>query len=125
MTHELAHRMEDHNPEISIATKQFLKRRTEGHQRERYHRSEWTTADGFADRYMGKDYPNTHHTELFSCGMEAVAHGRFGGLRGQARIDLSGPNGKNTIDTLKPTRADPEHLALVLGLLASANKKLR
>ncbi|OHU98199.1 hypothetical protein BKN37_21070 [Mycobacterium talmoniae] len=122
MIHELAHRMEDRNPEISFVTKHFLHQRTAGQPKERYYKNEWTTPDGFADRYMGKDYPNTHHTELLSCGMEAITHGRFGGLRGQASIDLNNPDGKSAIETIIPLRADPEHLALVLGILAAANK---
>ena len=47
--------------------------------------------DGFSDRYMGKDYAGTHHTELFSCGMEAITHGRFGGLTGRPSIFLPAP----------------------------------
>ncbi|MGD9622255.1 MAG: hypothetical protein AB7G47_19700 [Mycolicibacterium sp.] len=118
MTHELAHRMEDRNPEIGIATKEFLRRRTTGLPKQRYYKKEFVTEDSFADRYMGKDqYPGTEHTELFSCGMEALAHGRFGGLRGHVHLDLSTPD-------LRPiaNRADPEHLALILGLLATANR---
>lgn len=117
MTHELAHRMEDRNPEIGIATKEFLRRRTEGLPKQLYYRKELVTEDSFADRYMGKDhYRGTEHTELFSCGMEAVAHGRFGGLRGHTHVDLSAPDLRHAAP-----RADPEHLALVLGLLATAN----
>ncbi|GAT07716.1 hypothetical protein H7I77_09805 [Mycolicibacterium novocastrense] len=124
MTHELAHRMEDRNPEISIATKHFLNRRTEGLPKERYHRKELVVPDGFAHRYMGKDYPGSNYTELFSCGMEAVAHGRFGGLRGHTKVDLTAPSATSNLDQVNPPRADPEHLALVLGLLATANKRL-
>lgn len=125
MTHELAHRMEDRNPEISVATKHFLQRRTQGQPKQRYYKTEWVIPDGFADRYIGKDYPNTHHTELFSCGMEALTQGRFGGLRGQVSIDLNSPNGKSAIESIIPRHADPEHLALVLGVLAAANKPIQ
>ena len=63
MVHELGHRMEDRNPEVSVATKAFLRRRTAGLPFERYHKRELVISDGFADRYMGKDYPGEHHTE--------------------------------------------------------------
>ena len=56
MTHELGHRMEDRYPEISVATKSFLRRRTAGLAPERYAKRELVTPDGFSDRYMGKDY---------------------------------------------------------------------
>ncbi|ANE83440.1 hypothetical protein A7U43_28420 (plasmid) [Mycobacterium adipatum] len=124
MTHELGHRMEDRNPEISTATKAFLRRRTAGLAPERYARSEMTVADGFADRYMGKDYAGTHHTELFSCGMEAVAHGRFGGLVGRPQVFLPAPGGLSIADRAQRPKPDTEHLALVLGLLAAANKQI-
>ncbi|MDO2394800.1 hypothetical protein QRB38_13365 [Mycobacterium avium subsp. hominissuis] len=123
MTHELGHRMEDRNPEISVATKAFLKRRTAGLAPERYAKGEMVVADGFADRYMGKDYPG-HHTELLSCGMEAITHGRFGGLTGRPTVFLPGPGGLSLADRANRPKADPEHLALVLGLLAAANKRL-
>ena len=124
MTHELGHRMEDRNPEISVATKAFLRRRTAGLAPERYAKRELVIPDGFSDRYMGKDYAGTHHTELFSCGMEAITHGRFGGLTGRPSIFLPAPGGLSAADRAQPPKADTEHLALVLGLLASANKRL-
>lgn len=121
MVHEMAHRIEDRNREISVATKAFLRRRTDGLPSERYAKGERVIPDGFADRYMGKDYPKTHHTELLSCGMEAVTHGRFGGLVGRQSVFLPGPDG---LSLSQPPKADPEHLALVLGLLAAANKRI-
>ena len=39
MVHELGHRMEDRNPEISAATKAFLRRRTAGLPFQRYHKA--------------------------------------------------------------------------------------
>jgi hypothetical protein len=124
MTHELGHRMEDRNPEISVATKAFLKRRTAGLAAERYAKGEAVVADGFADRYMGKDYSGTHHTELLSCGMEAITHGRFGGLTGRPAVFLPAPGGVSAADRNQRPKADAEHLALVLGLLATANKRV-
>jgi len=125
MTHELGHRMEDRNPEIAVATKVFLRRRTAGLASERYAKRELVTPDGFFDRYMGKDYADSaHHTELFSCGMEAITHGRFGGLTGRPTTSLPAPVGLSAADRAQPPKPDNEHLALVLGLLASANKRL-
>jgi hypothetical protein len=124
MAHEMGHRMEDRNPEISAATKAFLRRRTAGLPFQRYHERELVVEDSFGHAYFGKDYPGGHHTELFSCGMEAVTHGCFGGLRGQSKVSLPAPGGVSLTDRAQPPRADPEHLALVLGLLASANKRI-
>lgn len=82
------------------------------------------TPDGFSDRYMGKDYAGTHHTELFSCGMEAITHGRFGGLKGRPTIFLPAPGGLSAADRAQLPKADTEHQALVLELLSSANKRI-
>ncbi|SUA31454.1 Uncharacterised protein [Mycolicibacterium fortuitum] len=120
MVHELGHRMEDFNPDISIATKEFLRSRTAGLPQTRYAKNEYVIEDGFASSYMGKDYPNTSFTELFSTGMEALTHGEYGGLRGRRRINLNHPSGYDT--RIQPPRADPEHLALILGILSTANK---
>jgi hypothetical protein len=76
MAHEMGHRMEDHNPEISVATKAFLRRRTAGLPLQRYHKRELVVEDSFVNAYFGKDDPGKHHTELFSCGMEAITHGQ-------------------------------------------------
>ena len=123
MAHEMGHRMEDRNPEISVATNVFLARRTAGLAPQRYARNELVVEDSFAHAYIGKNYPG-HHTELFSCGIEAIAHGQFGGLQGRAPVELAALAGYRPARAVTP-RADPEHLALVLGLLASANKTLR
>jgi hypothetical protein len=105
MLHELSHRMEEHNPQISTATKAFLAKRCEGKPYRSYLGSSRETYrdGGFADVYMGKDYPRSPHTELFSCGMEAVFHGRYGGFEGFGGVAV-----------------DREHRNLVLGLLAFA-----
>ena len=57
--------------------------------------------------------------------MEAITHGRFGGLTGRPTIFLPTLGGLSAADRAQPPKADTEHLALVLGLLASANKPLR
>jgi hypothetical protein len=85
--------MEDRNPAISVATKAFLRRRTAGLPFQRYHRRELVMEDSFVNAYFGKDYPGKHHTELFSCGMEAITHGQHGGLHGQAKVFLPAPGG--------------------------------
>jgi hypothetical protein len=123
MVHEMAHRVEDRNREISVATKAFLARRTAGLPSQRYARTERVVEDSFVHAYIGKDYAGTHHTELFSCGMEALTHGRFGGLRGQAEVNLAVLAGYKSTFVAPTPRSDPEHRALVLGLLASANKR--
>jgi hypothetical protein len=117
--------MEDRNPEIALATKAFLARRTEGLPAQRYSRTERVVPDDFAHVYIGKDYPGTPHTEIFSCGMEAVAHGGFGGLQGRVPVNLAVLAGFKPGTAVPPApKADSEHLALVLGLLASANKRI-
>ena len=42
----------------------------------------------------------------------------------RAGVDLTGPGGVSAAERVQPPRADHEHLALVLGLLASANKRV-
>lgn len=63
---------------------------------------EFTRSDGFADAYIGKQYPDTGNSEAFSMGMEGVFAGRFGGLVGAGGC-----------------RADVEHRDLILGVLAT------
>ena len=40
----------------------------------------------------------------------------------RAGVDLTGPGGVSAAERVQPPRADHEHLALVLGLLASAKR---
>ena len=99
MAHEMGHRMEDHNPEISVATKPFLRRRTARLPFQRYHKRELVVEDSFVNVYFGKDYPGNHHTELFSSGVEAITHGQYGGLaasRPSTRARCSGSANKRT-----------------------------
>ena len=99
MAHEMGDRMEDHNPEISVATKPFLRRRTAGLPFQRYHKRELVVEDSFVNVYFGKDYPGNHHTELFSSGVEAITHGQYGGLaasRPSTRARCSGSANKRT-----------------------------
>lgn len=113
--HEFGHYLESKNPEIGYACKEFLRKRTEGLDSKVYHTSrahgvERVKEDGFVKSYIGKDYPSdANHTEVFSMGVEAVFAGAHGGL-----IDIDGY-------TAKDRKSDPEHLALILGLLSVAN----
>lgn len=116
MHHEYAHRMEARLPQISVATKAFLERRTtlpdgsrEREQRINGKRDELTRPDGFTDIYIGKDYPATSSTEVFSTGTEALFTGRYGGLTGAQTEQTSGT----------PYSADPEHRNLILGLYST------
>jgi hypothetical protein len=56
---------------------------------------------------MGKDYAGTHHTELFSCGMEAITHGRFGCLTGRPSIFLPAPGGLTVADCASRQKPTP------------------
>lgn len=112
--HEFGHYLEASNPEVSYACKEFLYRRTEGLEKKVYHTSrahgvERVIEDGFVKSYIGKDYDDMHHTEVFSMGVEAVYAGAHGGL-----IDIDGYSAKDR-------KSDPEHLSLILGLLSVAN----
>lgn len=126
VAHEFGHHLEYNNPEISFACKEFLQRRTEGLEKVVYHRSskgtEWVTPDGFVDSYIGKHYNDTHHTEVFSMGVEALMTGAHGGLLG-VEVDTSGVTRSEDKTVPKRHKADPEHFALIMGLLSSANKK--
>lgn len=113
--HEFGHFIEAGNPEVSYACKEFLRQRTEGGTSKVYHKSrahgtERVIEDGFVKPYIGKNYPDAHHTEVFSMGVEAVFTGAHGGLIG---IDGYAEGER---------KSDPEHLALILGLLSVANE---
>ena len=122
--HEFAHHLEAGNEEVALACKAFLQRRTHGLEDEQYlpatrrRREERVTADSFVDCYMGRDYPHTSHTEIFSTGCEAIFAGSFGGLLG-VEIEESTAG---IVSGARRHRSDPEHFALVMGLLATANK---
>lgn len=116
--HEFGHYIEANNPEVGYACKEFLRKRTEGTDSKVYHTSrtygaEHVKEDGFVKSYIGKDYPSdANHTEVFSMGVEAVFAGAHGGL-----LDIDGYSAKDR-------KSDPEHLALILGLLSTANASL-
>ncbi|KJR10567.1 hypothetical protein UG54_00845 [Gordonia sihwensis] len=114
MYHEFGHRLEYQIPQISVATNEFLRRRTTREDGSRepersYARSEKIRKGGFVHGYVGKSYPPPA-TEVFSVGMESIFSGNFGGLTG-AR--------SNNFDN---SPADLEHRNLMLGLFATANR---
>lgn len=125
MTHEFGHHLEAKNPEIGFVCKEFLAQRTAGLSKEHYagrgRNAEFVVPDGFVERYIGKDYPtDANHTEIFSVGCEAVLKGGYGGLLG-LEVDTMKLATEGVVSRHKK---DPEHFALVMGLLATANKKL-
>lgn len=125
MTHEFGHHFETSNPEVGMACKLFLQRRTEGFEKSVYapatrsKPAEIVISDGFMDSYIGKDYPGNYNTEVFSMGVEALLAGAHGGLMG-VEVDMSRLGKEKGVP--KTYRADPEHFALVMGLLSIANR---
>ena len=110
--HELSHRCEHVVPRIAHLEAEFIRRRTtndEGvqdrleHLGRGYGRDEVTRPDGFANRYIGKAYPNGHYYEVLSMGIESVYHGANGGFLGVSRY-----------------RPDLDARNFILGLLAVA-----
>ena len=108
-THELSHRLEDTNPHLGVLEKQFLERRcvdANGNKTpavlRRGSRGERFREGGFVDSYIGKVY-ESNFAEVLSVGAEAVFTGSYGGLVGEDGY-----------------KADPDHRAFVLGLLATA-----
>lgn len=129
MAHEFGHHIEFDNPEVGLACKEFLRRRTDGFERVTYMKgsgrgkkkkpNEIVTPDGFVDSYIGKHYDDSrYHTEIFSMGVEAVFAGRYGGLLG---IEVDTVTSEKEGKVNRRYRADPEHFALVMGILATAN----
>jgi hypothetical protein len=108
-THELSHRLEDTNPHLGVLEKQLLERRcvdANGNKTpavlRRGSRGERFREGGFVDSYIGKVY-ESNFAEVLSVGAEAVFTGSYGGLVGEDGY-----------------KADPDHRAFVLGLLATA-----
>lgn len=102
--HEMSHYIESANPRVGTACKRFVDDRTLGLSRTLGSRSEPQVGDSFIDEYVSREYAeDANCTEVFSMGMEALFTGTHGGAVGS--------DGKHP--------ADPEHRALVLGMLAS------
>lgn len=113
--HEFGHRCQRLVPNISELERAFLDRRTAGTELEPYTKAqadEWVQPDGFADRYMGRDYragkpgvflkEESKSTEILTTGVEAIFANRFG--------SLAGLNGLNP---------DPDMRNFVLGMMAT------
>jgi len=115
--HEFTHRMEYvHVPEgarLAELEDMFLRRRTnagphakgprQGKRRYKLGRKdEMTRPDDFADPYFGKEYEGLRAREILSTGIEAVFGNKFGNLMG-----------------MDGYKADPDHRAFVLGVLAT------
>lgn len=66
--------------------------------------SGWGRPDSFAATYAGQE-TGPRASEVFSTGLEAAIGGRYGALRGHGGV-----------------KADPEHLHLVLGILATVGR---
>lgn len=109
--HEFGHVIEHANKEVSAATAQFLKRRTEGETPVQYEggdKNERVVHDGFTDPYIGKMYYREGATEVFTMAMESLFHGRY--------------CFSNTKKDKPPTSTDdPEHRDLILGILAMSD----
>lgn len=124
MAHEMGHHIEHGNIEVGMACKAFLKQRTEGMEKVVYRsvargkEAEMVTPDGFVDSYIGKHYNGSYATEVFSMGVEALVGGEHGGLMG-VEVDMRVLGKEPGVP--KTFRADPEHFALIMGLLANAN----
>lgn len=92
--HEFGHRCQRLVPGISELERAFLDRRTAGTDLELYKpniRDEWVQPDGFADRYMGREYrvdvagisqAERKTTEILTTGVEAIFANKFGALTG-------------------------------------------
>lgn len=97
-THEIAHRMEDATTWVSHMEGAFLRRRATDagehtasqiypHAEEGSNKSkEIGYKDHFPNHYMGKDYGDGRHYEIFSMGMESLFHGTHGGFEGFGRM---------------------------------------
>lgn len=109
--HEFAHRCEATRRHLGLLECAFLRRRCADTATgapvalvSLYgRRSERAMGDHFADAYVGKVYAGTQYREVLSTGMQAMVGGAYGGLVG-----------------VGDRRADLDHRAFVLGLLAAA-----
>lgn len=101
--HELGHRFEHTTPTLHTIALEFLTRRTGPNRRRTVVKGETVLEGGFAHPYTGRHYDDHAVTEIISTGVEAVLGARNGSLVG-----------------FHHTTPDPEHRALILGLLASA-----
>lgn len=145
--HEMGHEME-RNPQIYLACKNFLYRRTQGLEKQEVNPNDGGKGfelipDGFYSDYTGRDYENTVHTEVFTTGVEAIfpMHmsrlfvetkrndgSRIRGNRTENGITkdlgvVETDDGIRVVDTPPTHRYDAEHRQLVLGLLAAVHER--
>lgn len=147
LTHEFAHYVEK-NPQVYMACKQFLHRRTEGLEPASYLFDDPETgvvaieaiSDGFFNTYVGRDYPNSASTEVFSMGMQhifseprttvsetpdlfdSLNDGNYFGITKNISVGANESNGTIGIREIEPIeRYDAEHRNLIMGILASAH----
>ena len=109
MLHEMTHRMEYMNADISEAARAWRDDRAGDEEKSLIYDkkpgkpAEVGYRDGFADHYIGKVYGSSPFTEVVTMGMEMLMFDRHGGFTGN--------------DSYK---ADPGHRDFMLGLLATA-----
>ena len=147
LTHEFAHYVEK-NPQVYMACKQFLHRRTEGLEPASYLFDDPETgvaaidaiSDGFFSTYVGRDYPNSEITEVFSMGMQhifseppttvnetpdlfdSLNDGNYFGITKNISVGEGISKGGISIREVEPIeRYDAEHRNLIMGILASAH----
>lgn len=82
--HEMAHYIEDNNPQVEALCREFLKQRTAGDKPKKlktlfkhsnYDEDEWTKEDNFPDPYCGKIY--SRGSEILSMGIEMIVDNPF------------------------------------------------
>lgn len=118
--HETSHYMEN-SPQVSIACKTFLFRRTEGLSKELYTGTEMCTPDSFTDRYIGKNYEGRNNTEVFSMGMESVFTSARHTLTPKQGVQYNPSDDEMSIVFTKPDDRRPfdtEHRNLIIGIIA-------
>lgn len=143
--HEFGHYLEA-VPQVNIACKSFLYRRTQGFYSMLYmdadatndHSEEKVVVDGFFNNYVGKDYSDSYNTEVFSMGAECIfgkmsrdynaRTGKNESLRDYIVCDFEGDyhQGDNPLiakfSIKKPEKIDLEHKNLILGLFSTIEK---
>ena len=115
--HEMGHRVEHVNPKIVKMEEAFLARRTHKNRNQWgenlipavgvWNPDEFAHNGNFTSPYVGKEYLNGEHYEVFTTGLEAVLGNNFGGL-------LGAPTGYGT------NKPDEDHRNFIIGLLATA-----
>lgn len=103
--HEFGHHLEDHNPAIGRAAREFFRSRTQGRKpmtddekiKAGWGKTSYPLYKGFISPYTSRIYPGSGHTEVISTGLEAWR--------------------KNPVAFAKK---DPEHFALIHKIMKGA-----